>query len=83
MVIFPMGDIKGGLYRLAPGIGKAPVKSDVKNIFESEVKRLDGREIAKAIEWLSSHGFSSDELEQGFVYRSFIENAERSPDKEV
>ena len=59
---FRMRNIKRGLYWSAPGIGKAPVKSDMKNIFESEVKRLDEREIRKAIEWLSGIGFSSEEL---------------------
>ena len=55
----------------------------MKNIFESEVKRLDGREIGKAIEWLGGHGFSSDQIYQNFVYRSFIKNAARSPDEET
>jgi hypothetical protein len=78
-----MRNIKRGLYRSAPGIGKAPVKCDMKNIFESEVKRLDGREIAKAIEWLGGHGFSSEQVYQNFVYRSFIKNAARPPDEET
>src|SRR5437667_312374 len=52
--------IRRRLYRCAPGIGKTPVKSDMKNIFESKVTRLDGREIAIAIEWLGGHGFSSE-----------------------
>jgi len=34
----------------------------MKNIFKSEVKRLDEREIRKTIEWLSGIGFSSEEL---------------------
>jgi hypothetical protein len=38
------------------------VKSDMKNIFESEIKRLDEGEISKAIEWLGGIGFSSEEL---------------------
>jgi hypothetical protein len=76
-------NIKCGFYRFAPGIGKAPVKSDMKNIFEGEMKRLDGREIAKAIEWLGGHGFSSEQIYQNLVYRSFIKNAARSPDKEM
>ena len=78
-----MRNIKRGLYRFAPGIGKAPVKSDMKNIFESEVKRLDDREIAKTIEWLSGGGFSSEELYQNLVYRGFIKDAARPPDNEV
>jgi hypothetical protein len=78
-----MGNIKCGLYRFAPGMGKATVKSDMKNISESEVKRLDEREIRKAIERLSGHGFSSEQVYQNFVYRSFIKNAARSPDKEM
>ncbi len=80
---FRMRNIKRGLYWSAPGIGKAPVKSDMKNVLKSEVKRLDGREIGKAIEWLGGHGFSSEQVHQNFVYRSFIKNAARSPDEET
>jgi len=80
---FRMRNIKRGLYRSAPGIGKAPVKGDMKNISESEVKRLDGREVAKAIEWFGGHGFSPDQIYQNFVYRSFIKNVPRSPDEET
>ena len=55
----------------------------MKNIFESEVKRFDEREIRKAIEWLGGHGFSSEDLHQNLVYRSLIKNAARSPDEEI
>jgi hypothetical protein len=78
-----MRNVKRGLYSFAPGIGKAPVKRDMKNISESEVKRLDGREIGKAIEWLGGHGFSSEQVYQNFVYRGFIKNAARSPDEKM
>jgi hypothetical protein len=47
-------NIKRGLYRFAAGIGKAPVKRDMKNIFEGEVKGLDDRKTGKAIEWLAA-----------------------------
>jgi hypothetical protein len=80
---FRMRNIKRGLYRSAPGVGKATVKSDMKNISESEVKRLEGRQIGKAIEWLGGHGFSSEQIYQNFVYRSFTKNAARSPDEET
>ena len=80
---FRVRNIKRGLYRLAADIGKAPSKRNLKNILEGEVKRLDEREIRKAIEWLSGHGFSSEELQQNFVYRSFIKNTARPPDNEV
>jgi len=78
-----MRNIKRGLYRSAPGIGKAPVKGDMKNIFESEVKGLEAREIGKAIERLGRHGFSSEQIYQNFVYRSFIKNAAWPPDEET
>jgi len=78
-----MRNIERGLYRSAPGIGKAPVKRDMKNILKSEMKRLDGRQIGKAIERLGGHGFSSEQIHQNFVYRSFIKNASRSPDEET
>src|SRR4029077_1934450 len=80
---FRIRNIKRGLYRSAPGIGKAPVKRDMKNISESEIKRFNGREIGKAIERLGGHGFSSEQVDQNFVYRSFIKNAARSPDEEM
>jgi hypothetical protein len=76
-------NIKRGLYRLSPSIGKAPVKSDMKNIFEAEVERLDEREIAKAIEWLGGGGFSSVEIYYNSIYGSLIKEAARSPDNEV
>ena len=59
---FRMRNVKRGLYRPAANIGKAPLKRNLKNILESEVKRLDEREITKAIEWLSGRGFSSEDL---------------------
>ena len=59
---FRIRNIKRGLYRPAANIGIAPSKRNLKNILESEVKRLDEREIRKAIEWLSGHGFSSEDL---------------------
>jgi hypothetical protein len=80
---FRTRNIKRGLYWTAPGIGNAPVKRDMKDILKSEVKRLDEREITKAIEWLSSHGFPSEELQQNFVYRSFVKNTAWPPDNEV
>jgi hypothetical protein len=80
---FRMRNIKRGLYRFAPGIRKTPVKSDMKNIFESEVKRLNGREIAKTIEWLGGHGFFPEQIYQNLVYCSFIKDAARSPDEET
>src|SRR4029077_16556273 len=83
MSSFRMRNIKRGLYWSAPRIGKAPVKRDMKNISESEVKRLDGREIGKAIEWLGGHGFSSEQGYQKFFYRIFIKNAALSPDEET
>src|SRR6202035_47082 len=55
----------------------------MKNIFESEMKRFDEREIGKAIEWLGGHGFSFDKIRQNFVYRSFVKNAARPPDEEI
>src|SRR4029077_18240970 len=80
---FRMRNIKRGLYRSAPGIGKAPVKRDMKNISESEIKRFNGREIGKAIERFVGHGFSSEQVHQIFVYRSFIKNAARSLDEKM
>jgi len=80
---FRLRNIKRGLYRFAPGIGKAAVKRDMKNILEAEVKRLDEREISKAIEWLSGPGFSSKQIYQKFVYFSFVKNAAWPPDKET
>ncbi len=80
---FRMRDVKRGLYRLTPGIGKTPVKSDMKNILEGQMERLNSREITKAIERESGHGFSSEQLHQDFVYSCFIKNAARPPDKEV
>jgi hypothetical protein len=78
-----MGHKKRGLYSFAPNIGKTPVESDMENILEGKMKRLDGREIRKAIEWLSGHGFSSAQICQNFVYCRFMKNAARSPDKET
>jgi hypothetical protein len=80
---FRVRNIKRGLYRFATGIGKAPVKSDMKNIFESEMKRLDEREIAKSIEWTGGHGFSSEQVYQNSVDKSFVQNAAGVPDKEI
>ena len=80
---FRMRNIKRGLYLFASDIGKAPVQSDMKNIFESEVERFDEREIRKAIEWLRGHGFSSEEVDQNVVYRSFVKNAARPPDEQI
>ena len=51
-----------GLYRFASGIGKAPGKRDMKNIFRGQMERLDYREIGKAIEWPIGGGFSSLEI---------------------
>ena len=59
---FGMRNIKRGLYRLAPSPSKAPVKSDMKNIFEAEVERLDEREFRKAIEWLGGGSLSFLEI---------------------
>jgi len=55
----------------------------MKNIFEGEVERRDGREIAKAIEWLSGHGLSSEQIYQNSVYNRLIKDAARPPDNEV
>ncbi len=55
----------------------------MKNIFESEVKRFDEREIGKAIEWLLGRGFSPDEVHQNLVYLSFVEHAARPPDDQA
>jgi hypothetical protein len=59
------------------------MQSDMKNILESKVKRFDEREIRKAIKWLRGHGFSSEEVDQNLIYRGFVENAARPPDKEM
>jgi hypothetical protein len=80
---FRMRNIKRGLYRFASGIGKAPVKSDMKNVSESKMKRLDEREIAKAIERFSGQRLSSQQIYQNLVYSSFIQNAARPPDNET
>src|SRR6202035_1481904 len=59
---FRMSNIKRRLYRSSSGIGKAPIKCNMKNILKSEVKGLDKREIRKAIEWLRGRSFSSEDL---------------------
>ena len=37
-----VSDEKRGLYRRVPGVGKAPAKSHMKNIFEGEFDRILG-----------------------------------------
>ena len=51
---FRMRNIKCGLYLFAPDIGKAPVKRDMKNIFESEVKNSTSERSEKRLNGLAA-----------------------------
>ena len=80
---FRMRNIKCGLYLFAPDIGKAPVKSDMKNIFESEVKNSTSERSEKRLNGLAAMVSLLRSSHQNFVYRSFVKNAARSPDEEI
>src|ERR1700748_2156984 len=66
---FWMGNVKNRLYRFAPGICKAAVKSDVKNIVKCKMESLKFREVGKAIERLTRPSFVSHKIHKNFVYR--------------
>ena len=78
-----VGNEKNRLYRFAPGVSKAAVKSDLKDILKRQVEILNLREVGKAIERLTRPAFVPQQIYKNFVYRSFVQNTARSPNKEM
>jgi hypothetical protein len=80
---FRMGNVKNRLHRFAPSIRKAAVKSDMKNIVKCKVERLKFGEVGKAIERLTRPALVPQQIYKNFVYRSFVQNPARLPNKEM
>jgi hypothetical protein len=80
---FRMGNVKNRLYRFAPSICKAAVKSDMKNIVKCKVESLKFREVGKAIERLTRAAFVPQQIYKNFVYHGFVQNTAGLPNKEM
>jgi hypothetical protein len=80
---FRMGNVKNRLYRFAPSICKAAVKSDMKDIVKCKVESLKFREVGKPIERMIHRTFVPQQIYKNFVYRGFIQNTARLPNKEM
>jgi hypothetical protein len=76
-------NIKRGLYWGTSDIGKAPVKSHMKNIFEGEFDRLLRREIGEAIKGRARDPFLVREIDEDLVDHGFIDDSERLPNAKV
>jgi hypothetical protein len=69
---FGVGNVKNRLYRFTSSIGKAAVKSDMKNIVKGKVKILKFRKVGKPIERLTRPPFVTQQIYKNFVYRGFV-----------
>ena len=59
------------------------MKSDLKDILKRQVEILNLGEVGKAIERLTRSAFVPQQICKNFVYRRFVQNTARSPNKEM
>ena len=62
--------------------GKATAERDVKNKFEIEINRIEGRQVSKAVERLLVPSFNCFNERDDFVDCRFIQNPTRIPKDE-
>src|SRR6266404_6910601 len=78
-----IGHIKGRLHLFAARPRQPPIKSNMKNVFESKIDTVQSGHVRESVEWPAKLVLLIGEERQYLVHYRFIQNPVRPPDKKA